>query len=274
MQQYFEAAINNIYKHGDTDIFPFPIENRILHDERDRAVALLETLHSSFGTEFAQNAPYDLKELSPVGPNGFRTATQLDPLWNAYLLGMVLSVAEGIERARVDDTIVYSYRLDLTSYLQGDLFRRDIGWVQFYDDSRTTSEHWSHVLICDIADCYGRISHHKLENALRLLDVDASIRQSILRYLSYTTGTKSSGLPVGGPASRILAELALNNIDRHLRNAGIAFKRYADFPCLLFIKIERLPVVAVSHRGPRKRRTCPTTIKDSSAFQSGICCSG
>jgi hypothetical protein len=35
-------------------------------------------------------------------------------------------------------------------------------------------------------------------------------------------------LPVGGPASRILAELALNNVDQYLRSSALAFVRYAD----------------------------------------------
>ncbi len=33
---------------------------------------------------------------------------------------------------------------------------------------------------------------------------------------------------MGGPAARILSELALNNIDIHLKNSGVQFVRYAD----------------------------------------------
>jgi hypothetical protein len=49
-----------------------------------------------------------------------------------------------------------------------------------------------------------------------------------MKYLGYLTGTKSSGLPIGGPASRILAELALVNTDQLLNDRGIRFVRYAD----------------------------------------------
>lgn len=228
MKQYFEAAIDNIYRHGDTDIFPFPIQNRVFYDSKEQVADFLVAAHDDFEGIFSREAPDDLRELSPVGPNGFRTAAQLDPFWNAYLLGEVLSIADSIEGARLGASIVYSYRIDRGTFLQGDTFRRDVGWVQYYTDSRSEADNWSHVLVCDIADCYGRISHHKLENALRLLNVGSVTRDSIMKYLSYTTGTRSSGLPVGGPAARILAELALNNIDRHLHNAGIPFKRYAD----------------------------------------------
>ena len=46
--------------------------------------------------------------------------------------------------------------------------------------------------------------------------------------LSKFSGTISYGLPVGGPASRILSELALNQTDRHLKARKIEFCRYAD----------------------------------------------
>jgi hypothetical protein len=40
--------------------------------------------------------------------------------------------------------------------------------------------------------------------------------------------TRSYGLPVGGPASRILAELAINPVDLYLNRKGIPFCRYVD----------------------------------------------
>jgi Reverse transcriptase (RNA-dependent DNA polymerase) len=228
MKKFFEAAITNVYRHGDTDIFPFPIENRIFSDKLADVVALLSQTHEAFDVEFAQNAPIDIRELSPVGPNGFRSASQLDPYWNAFLLGEVLSIAEQIESARISTQVVYSYRLNTDTFLSGDIFRTDISWSHFFHDSRELSNDFEFVLVCDIADCYGRISHHKLENALRLLNIDHKTQKSILKYLSYTTGTKSSGLPVGGPAARLLAEIALNSVDRLLQNSGLIFKRYAD----------------------------------------------
>jgi hypothetical protein len=46
--------------------------------------------------------------------------------------------------------------------------------------------------------------------------------------LSQFTQTRSYGLPVGGPASRTLAELALNPVDLYLDRKGITFCRYVD----------------------------------------------
>ena len=50
----------------------------------------------------------------------------------------------------------------------------------------------------------------------------------IMQLLAVFSGSYSYGLPVGGPASRILSELTLNHIDKHLRSRNITFCRYAD----------------------------------------------
>ena len=42
------------------------------------------------------------------------------------------------------------------------------------------------------------------------------------------SGTVSYGLPVGGPASRLLTDLALNSVDKLLRGEGIRFCRFVD----------------------------------------------
>lgn len=228
MKPYLEAAIRNVYRHGDTDIFPFPIENRIIHDSQDKICDFLIEAYNDFDSKFAIDPPEDIRSQVPVHHTGFRWATQLDPLWNILFLGAVLSISEAIERKRLTDSIVYSYRLSLTNYLNGDLFRNDLGWYDFISESRKLAESVEFVVVCDIADCYSRISHHKLENSIRALGADPKTKNIIMKYLGYLTGTKSSGLPIGGPASRILAELALVNTDQLLNDSGILFVRYAD----------------------------------------------
>ncbi|MCP8883874.1 reverse transcriptase domain-containing protein [Devosia sp. XJ19-1] len=228
MQEFFRAAIENIYKHGDTDIFPFPIENRILYDKIDSVLPLLVEAHENFDSNFAANAPQDISSLVPAGTFGFRQGTQLDPFWNAFFLGNVLSVAEKIEDARLSDKEIFSYRLSRENYMSGDTFRRDIGWIDFMRRSAEIAEQHEYIVVCDIADCYSRISHHKIENALQLIGADPKVRKSIMGYLGNLTQTRSSGLPIGGPASRILAELALVNSDIYMRSSQINFTRYAD----------------------------------------------
>ncbi|MBB6409768.1 RNA-directed DNA polymerase [Mesorhizobium sangaii] len=228
MKKFFEAAIDNIYRYGDTDIFPFPIENRIIQDKKADVVKLLVDIYAEFDNFFVQNPPDDIRSLVAVHHSGFRWASQLDPIWNAFLLGCVLSIAEAIEASRLGTDRVFSYRLNETSYLSGELFSRAVSWRDFISNSVAECEKHQYVVTCDIADCYSRASHHKLDNSLRIIGSQPPIRKIILEYMSHLTGTRSAGLPIGGPAARILSELALNNSDQYLFSSDIKFFRYAD----------------------------------------------
>jgi hypothetical protein len=112
MKQFFEHAISNITTHGDTDIFPFPIENHVFFDKTKDVVDLLLDIDQNFANRLAQFPPSNNSALAPISYEGFRWATQLDPVWNAFFLGVVLSIAEDIERVRIPkaDNAVFSYR--------------------------------------------------------------------------------------------------------------------------------------------------------------------
>jgi hypothetical protein len=84
------------------------------------------------------------------------------------------------------------------------------------------------VVVCDISEFYPRLNHHRLENAIKHLNVKTDAPFKIREFLSNFSGTYSFGIPVGGPAARILSELVLNQIDRLLRATGIMFCRFAD----------------------------------------------
>ena len=49
-----------------------------------------------------------------------------------------------------------------------------------------------------------------------------------MEFLKNFSSTNSFGLPVGGPAARILSELTLNQIDQILKLEGVPFCRYSD----------------------------------------------
>lgn len=94
-------AIRNVAQHGDTDVFPFPIENHWLHDQEADVVGLLQAIDGDFLGHLASYPVFAVTSLSSVGYAGFRGATQIDPLWNAYLLALVIEIALDLEAARV-----------------------------------------------------------------------------------------------------------------------------------------------------------------------------
>lgn len=232
-----KAAVRNIATYGDTDIFPFSFEQHIFHDQPALIQEALELIHSDFDAQLAQHAPDNINTLAPVGYTGYRWAAQLDPLWNAYYLSLVIEMGPAIESARipVSEETIFSYRF-VTPTDEGGIFDPKVNWHSFMEKSIELASKktdngdtvYPYVLICDVSDFYSRIYHHRVENALKWLKTKPEMVRRIIDVLQVFSGTISYGLPVGGPASRLLAELALNSVDKLLRGESIRFCRFVD----------------------------------------------
>jgi Reverse transcriptase (RNA-dependent DNA polymerase) len=229
MEKYFRQAIANVTIHGDTDIFPFPIENHIFHDSVEDTVKLLEQLHGDFQKWLAGNPPSNEGALAPVSYTGFRWANQLDPLWNLYFLALVLSIAEEIEAQRIstNDLRVFSYRYAWNEK-NATIFDTNYNWRSFMECSLRKAGKHAFIVICDISEFYPRLGHHRLENALAHLNLKSDIPSRIEKFLSNFSNKNSFGIPIGGPAARILSELVLNQIDQLLKLEAIEFCRFSD----------------------------------------------
>lgn len=228
-RQYLKKAVENVISHGDTDIFPFPIENILFNDKKTAVVDLLEKLHKDFDGYIANYPLLHERSLQAVGYYGFRYGTQLDPLWNTYLLALVLSIADDIESARVPSSRkkVFSYRYSFDKK-KSSLFDRDSNWSAFNEKATELAQKHKVILKCDISNFYPSIYHHRLENALKKASTNTESIRRILKVLTKISKGVSYGLPVGGPAARLLSELLLNRTDRLMLSEGIDFCRYAD----------------------------------------------
>lgn len=220
-------AITNIAAFGDTDIFPFPVENRLFFDKRKELAVVLKGIDKDFEAALAKMPVLTAKELSAVGYSGFRQGTQIDPVWNVYLLALVATIGEDIEARRVSSNIVFSYRYKPDS-ATGALFDREVGWTKFQETAKAGAEKHTFILRCDISDFYPRIYHHRLDNALRRATEKSDVVKRIMELIGAVSAGPSYGLPVGGPAARLLSELLLNSVDRLLISEGIRFIRFVD----------------------------------------------
>lgn len=230
MRNYFEFAIENIIKYGDTDIFPYPIENHIFYDKKKEVVDILVDMFDNFENYLIKCPPINESMLVSSGYTGFRWATQLDPIWNAFFLGITLSISEKIEENRISTSSnkVFSYRIKLNKE-NYTIFDKNFGWNEFYNVSINKAKDYKYVLICDISHFYTNIYHHRLENSIAKLDIkDKRAEKYIMKFLQNFSSTKSYGLPIGCQASRILAELLLNRTDKLLRTKGVEFCRFVD----------------------------------------------
>lgn len=228
-RQYLKKSVENIIAHGDTDIFPFPVENLLFNDKKAEAIDLLEKVHSSFENYLSEYPVLHEKALQAVGYHGFRYGTQIDPLWNAYFLALVLSISDDIEAARISTSRkkIFSYRFNYDKDKKY-LFDRQYNWSEFNKRAVELAKSKPVVLKCDISNFYPSVYHHRVENALRKATTNTESVKRIVKLLSKISKGVSYGLPVGGPAARILSELLLNRIDRLLLSEGIEFCRYAD----------------------------------------------
>jgi hypothetical protein len=222
------AALRNIAHHGDTDIFPFPFENLVFHDRLAESQSVLEAIHKDFPKWLSTYPPQAIPTLTQVGYTGFRWATLIDPFWNAYYLALVTSIADQIEAQRIpeSDKTVFSYRYDWQD-TDAKLFK-DSTWTNFRKQCLHLSNTFPVVVQTDISDFYPRIYHHRIENALHRLPNPGDAPKRIMDLLGSFSRNVSYGLPIGGPASRILAELSLNGVDTLLLRKGVKFCRYAD----------------------------------------------
>lgn len=230
VEDCFRLAVKNITKYGDTDIFPYLLETRMFEDMEDEIVQSLNETYQDFNNRFEQAMPLNINCCASVGYTGYRWATQIDPYWNVFFLGLVLHLSNKIEEKRLDSNYVYSYRFK-PDYNNFSLFANDIGWRKYQEDSLNlcqSSDDIKYVLVCDIADFYPRIYHHRLENSLDRLDINKNTSSKIKKLLQLFSNTTSYGVPVGCPASRILAELLLDSIDKILQINRIKFKRFVD----------------------------------------------
>ncbi|MCH1919950.1 RNA-directed DNA polymerase [Shewanella sp. A3A] len=228
-RQYLKKSVENIVAHGDTDIFPFPVENLLFNDKKTEIIDLLEAVHSSFDNYLSEYPVLHEKALQAVGYHGFRYGTQIDPLWNAYFLALVLSISDDIEAARIPTSKkkVFSYRFNYDKDKKY-LFDRQYNWSEFNKRAVELAKSKPVILKCDISNFYPSVYHHRIENALKKSTKNTESVKRIVKLLSKISKGVSYGLPVGGPAARILSELLLNRIDRLLLSEGIEFCRYAD----------------------------------------------
>lgn len=92
-----------------------------------------------------------------------------------------------------------------------------------------------HAVECDLKSFFDRVNHDRLMNALlakvRCPRVLGLIRRYLLAGVELPDGTREAtpqGVPQGGPLSPLLANIALDPLDKELESRGLKFARYAD----------------------------------------------
>ena len=227
----FRTAIANIATFGDTDLLPFPFERSLFKDSPEDVLRLLLSIDQQFDRHLEWMPPRTETCLTALGAHAFRRGTQLDPVWNAYFLGLVLSVSDAIESSRLpkQKRLAFSHRV-APDEEKKTLFDMRFRWTDFLarTEEMAIAKERGYVVFCDVSNFFPRIDHSILATRLQRAGVEEEAIDRIRALLRIFTHGRSTGLPVGGPASRILSELLLDDADRCLVESRITFCRYTD----------------------------------------------
>ena len=128
------------------------------------------------------------------------------------------------------------------------MFNKNFHWRRFMERSLNNAKDCAYVVTCDISEFYLRLSHHRIENALNQAQIDHDIPWRIMEFLANFSNTNSYGIPVGGPAARLVSELVLNQIDRLLKAEGIRFCRFVTIFIYFAIAPRRRTVIYYFYR--------------------------
>ena len=221
-----EKAIGHLCRYGDTDVFPHLLELAFFRDE---SVAIVDELQKLDLDSYDPGGAIEI--LAPKNRYSFRIVHQLGAVDTVLFLAAVIEIGRKIEARRPppEGIEAFSYRFSEEDgesiFLAGRTYK---DWLHAQHDRIQRSLKVKHIIKTDISDFYARINFHRLEN---LLD-EAAPKQGAARYIKKVIRTirlkQSFGLPVGGSASRLLAELAISDIDKALIQDDISATRFVD----------------------------------------------
>ena len=219
-------AIKHVCKYGDTDIFPHLAELTFFRAECDASVSELQNL--DLDTYDPQGA---VEALAPKGRYSFRITHQLSAVDTILFLASVVEIGTNIEACRLPKTGIesFSYRLDDGStesiFLDKHTYKDWLLAQQKYVQDNTKVKQ---VISTDISDFYARVNFHRLENLLDECAPNHGAGRFIKKIIGVIRAKQSFGLPVGGAAARVLAELSLVDTDTALQEQGISASRFVD----------------------------------------------
>jgi retron-type reverse transcriptase len=216
-------AVNSLGRHGDTDLFPKPIEIDVLQSDLDRSVSKISDIDISIHQPSAPR-----RFIVPKDDLSYRAATQLEPLDSVILTAIIRQFGQGLEDRRrpVGEQTVFSYRFSPSS--AGDLYQSREAWNQYWNACFIKSASAKAILNVDIADYYNQIYHHVIENQLNESSFPNQVTKWILRMLEMVSAKVSRGIPVGPHPAHLLAEASLIPIDNSLSARGLHFCRFVD----------------------------------------------
>jgi hypothetical protein len=218
-------AIDHLTKFGDTDIFPHFVEIVFLHEMKDKVVEEIAQLDlDNFSPTQA------VETIAPKSRYGFRIVHQPHFLETLLYTAAVVEIADDLEKLKrpLNEFGPFGYRFSAGG--DGSLFLKERNyrdWLE-WQLKEAEADGVVEVIATDIADYYQRIYIHRIENCLDSATANKGIKKFIEKTIKQIRSRQSHGIPVGGTASRILAEATLADSDSALADESYKCTRFVD----------------------------------------------
>jgi hypothetical protein len=232
-----KRAIEHLSSYGDTDVFPHLIELVFLQETADKVIQELAQLDlDSFSPAQA------VETIAPKSRYGFRIVHPQLLLETLLYTAAVIEIADDLEKLKrpLNEFGPYGYRF--ASAGNGSLFIKDRSyrdWLK-WQSREVVSGHYTNVVATDIADFYQRIYMHRIENCFDTATAKKGVKRFIEKIIKQIRSRQTHGIPVGGTASRIIAEAILADSDNALADEGIICTRFVD-DFRIFVKPDQNP---------------------------------
>lgn len=211
--------------HGYGTFLPEPPEFNLTKKNWKSIKALLATVDLDTYDGYSP-----IRSFAPKSRLNVRRVSLLHPFDFILYTSLVLVLKKGIAKSRLSAERVFSYRTEKTSLKQ--LYASSPSFKDFKAAAaeKVAANPNCFVGITDIADFFPKIYQHRLINALEA--TTAGVQREEIRALEkmlsrFSEGT-SYGIPTGPPASRLLAEAVLIDVDSTLVSYGVEFIRFVD----------------------------------------------
>lgn len=219
-------SIKHLCRYGDTDVFPHLPELTFL---REQQAAVTQELSNLDLDNF--NPIGAIEALVPKSRFGFRIVHQMPLVDTVLLLAAVIEIGPRIEkyRQKPDKLEAFSYRFQPSE--MGAIFRLNHtykDWLIAQQKFVQSEKKITNIVSTDISDFYARVNLHRLENLFIEIAPNHGAARYIVKHIKAIRGKQSFGLPVGGSAARLLAELALADTDSALKQDNRLSTRFVD----------------------------------------------
>jgi reverse transcriptase-like protein len=223
--QLLERGLAAATFHGYGTFLPEPPEFTLVRKNWKNTKAFLTSIDLDTYEGYSP-----IRSFAPKSRLNVRRVSLLHPYDFIFYTSLALAMKEGIAKSRLSADRVFSYRTEKTSIKQ--LYAASPSFKEFKAAAakRVTANPEGFIGVTDIADFFPRIYQHRLINALEA--TTAGTQRDKIRALEkmlfrFSEGT-SYGIPIGPPASRLLAEAVLIDVDSTLISYGVDFIRFVD----------------------------------------------